>query len=89
MEGSGRNLVSEAQDAQPGSQLGGGLTGEGEGQNASGVAAAGEGTPGDAAGKYARLARACSGVDGEGNGIAGDRVGLCLVEAVKQGVGDR
>ena len=87
VECAGGHLIAKTQDTQPGPELCGSLAGEGEGQDAPGVAEAGEGTPGDTTGQHPRLSRACTGVDCEGNGVGRDSVCLRLVEAVQQGVG--
>ncbi len=87
VEGAGGHLVAQAENAQPGPQLAGGLAGEGEGQHPSGVVAVGQRAPGDAPGEHAGLAGSGARPDRQGQGI--DRYGVVLlgVESDQEPVG--
>ena len=87
VEGAGGHLVAQAQDAQPGPQLAGGLSGEGEGQHALGIVATGQRAPGDAPGEYPGLAGPGACLDRQRQGIGGDGVELLVVEPGQEPVG--
>ena len=87
VEGAGGHLVAQAQDAQPGPQLAGGLSGEGEGQHALGIVATGQRAPGDAPGEYPGLAGPGACLDRQRQGIGGDGVELLVVEPGQESVG--